>query len=139
MFCLGIDPVDWFLYGAMMIADKSRTRASLKPRFRVLRGKDIALGPGKVELLAAVAKAGSLSEAASQLRMSYMRAWTLVNTMNKCFKEPVISAVRGGRSGGGMKVTDTGRHALALYYEIQAAAVASARSPWRRLERLLRP
>jgi molybdate transport system regulatory protein len=101
-------------------------------------GKDIALGPGKVELLRIVAEVGSLNEAARRLKMSYMRAWLLVRTMNRCFRQPLIIAERGGRGGGGMRVTETGRRALGLYDEIESTAVASAGTSWRRLQRLLR-
>jgi molybdate transport system regulatory protein len=110
----------------------------LRPRFRVVCGRDIALGPGKVELLRTLAEVGSLNEAARRLKMSYMRAWLLVRTMNRCFRQPLITAERGGRKGGGMKVTETGRRALALYQEIESAALASAGTSWRRLQRLLR-
>src|SRR5271169_4454822 len=97
-------------------------KAVLTPRFRVACGKDIALGPGKAELLKMLLETGSLNEAAKRLRMSYMRAWTLVQTMNDCFREPLVIAERGGKTGGGMKVTETGCRALALYQEIEAAA-----------------
>jgi molybdate transport system regulatory protein len=66
------------------MASKSLAPAPvLTPRFRVLCGKNIALGPGKVELLVALLETGSLTKAARRLRMSYMRAWTLVTTMTK--------------------------------------------------------
>ena len=111
----------------------------LLPRFRVVCGDFIALGPGKMELLALLVETGSLSQAARRLDMSYMRAWTLVQTMNQCFREPVVVAERGGKVGGGMKVTDTGRRALALYQAIEAAARKSSAVPWRGLQKLLRP
>ena len=110
----------------------------LKPRFRVVCGKNIALGPGKVELLALLLETGSLNEAARRLGMSYMRAWTLVQTMNQCFREPVAVAERGGKTGGGMAVTRTGRQALALYQEMESAALASTAASWRSLQKLLR-
>jgi molybdate transport system regulatory protein len=110
----------------------------LKPRLRVVSGKDIALGPGKVELLALLSETGSLNEAARRLGMSYMRAWLLIKTMNRCFRQPVAVSERGGRAGGGMKVTETGRQALALYEEMESAALKSSVDPWRRLQKLLR-
>jgi molybdate transport system regulatory protein len=110
----------------------------LKPRFRVVCGDEIALGPGKMELLKELVATGSLNEAARRLEMSYMRAWTLVKKMNKCFREPVVVAERGGKKGGGMMVTEAGRRALALYQEIEAAALKSSASPWRNLQKLLR-
>src|SRR5690349_18426367 len=106
-----------------MIRKKSAKPLQLKPRLRVTCGDDIALGPGKMELLALLVETGSLKEAARRMDMSYMRAWTLIKTMEKCFREPVVVAERGGKSGGGMKVTPAGRLALALYQEMEAKAV----------------
>jgi molybdate transport system regulatory protein len=121
------------------MSSKSRkSKPEIKPRLRVNCGRDIALGPGKIELLALLVETGSLNEAARRMEMSYMRAWTLVETMEKCFREPVVVRERGGTSGGGMKVTDTGRRALALYQEMEAAALKAIEPPWQRLQALLR-
>jgi molybdate transport system regulatory protein len=110
----------------------------LKPRLRVVCGKEIALGPGKAELLELLIQTGSLNEAARRLDMSYMRAWTLVKTMNECFRQPVTVAERGGRKGGGMKVTATGRRVLALYQEMESAALISTKAAWNDLQKLVR-
>ena len=121
-----------------MAGKSSAKKPVLTPRFRVVCGKNIALGPGKVKLLVLLRETGSLNETARRLGMSYMRAWTLVKTMNECFREPVAIAERGGKCGGGMKVTATGRRALALYEEIESAATKSAAVAWRNLQKLLR-
>jgi molybdate transport system regulatory protein len=104
---------------------------------RVLCGEDIALGPGKVDLLALVAKTGSIREAAERMHMSYMRAWTLIRTMNACFKKPLVEAVRGGNTGGGARLTETGRKALALYQQMEAACLDASKSGWQQLRTLL--
>lgn len=115
-----------------------KNQTALKPRFRVVCGEEIALGPGKVELLALLLETESLNEAARRLDMSYMRAWKLVKTMNACFREPVAVATRGGKTGGGMQVTETGRRALALYQEMESTTLRSIAPQWRRLQQLLR-
>src|SRR5262245_8486755 len=109
----------------------------LRPRLRVHCGEDIALGPGKVDLLALVATTGSIREAAERMHMSYMRAWTLIRTMNRCFKEPLVTAVRGGKSGGGAELTALGRKALELYQRMEADCVATTRRDWQALKSLL--
>ncbi|HJM60431.1 MAG TPA: LysR family transcriptional regulator, partial [Alphaproteobacteria bacterium] len=55
-----------------------------KLRIRILFGPEIAVGPGKVALLKAIGKTGSISAAARELGMSYRRAWLLCDTMNRC-------------------------------------------------------
>jgi molybdate transport system regulatory protein len=105
---------------------------------RVVRGEEIALGPGKVDLLALVGKTGSIREAADRMGMSYMRAWTLIRTMNSCFKEPLVEAVRGGRAHGGAALTDTGRKALKLYQQMEKDCLEATRARWKALRALLR-
>jgi molybdate transport system regulatory protein len=70
-------------------------------RVRVARGIDIAVGPGKMELLEAIRDAGSISGGARRMGMSYRRAWMLVETMNSCFAQPLVATSTGGRAGGG--------------------------------------
>ena len=110
----------------------------LLPRFRVLRGREIALGPGKADLLEAIRRRGGLRPAAAELSMSYMRAWKLVRTMNTSFREPLVALSRGGASGGGARLTKAGREVLSLYRRIERAGLAAAASPWSRLRARLR-
>ncbi len=84
-------------------------------RVRVTRGEDIALGPGKMQLLAAIGAAGSISGAAREMQMSYRRAWLLVETMNSCFLAPLVETATGGRAGGGAQLTVEGQKVLEGY------------------------
>jgi molybdate transport system regulatory protein len=84
-------------------------------KLRVMYGPEIAMGPGKSDLLEAIAATGSISESARRLGMSYRRAWLLVDTMNRCFREPLVVSVTGGAGGGGAEVTAFGRQVLARY------------------------
>ncbi len=96
--------------------------ADSKPRLRVLLGSAIAIGPGKADLLDAIARTGSISAAARAMDMSYRRAWLLVSEMNGAFCEPLVAAGAGGRRGGGAEVTAMGREALARYRAMESRA-----------------
>ena len=89
-------------------------------RLRLMLGEEIALGPGKADLLEAICACGSISAAAKSLDMSYRRAWLLVETMNRCFDTPLVSSAKGGKGGGGAVVTDEGRRLLAAFREMEA-------------------
>jgi molybdate transport system regulatory protein len=80
-----------------------------KLTLRVDLGSGRALGPGKIRLLEAIEKTGSISQAGRKLGMSYRRAWLLVDDMNSCFRDPVIEAQPGGAHGGGATLTAFGR------------------------------
>lgn len=111
---------------------------SLRPRLRVVCGEDIALGPGKVDLLALVGETGSIREAAERMDMSYMRAWTLIKTINACFRKPLVEAVRGGKSGGGARLTEMGHAALALYQSMEKSCLSAMEEDWTTLKKFLR-
>lgn len=97
-----------------------RRSGEIQCRVRLKSGEDIALGPGKMELLQAIRDSGSISAAARSMGMSYRRAWMLVETMNRCFSEPLVTTATGGRAGGGATVTSTGEAALAAYGTMMA-------------------
>ena len=100
-------------------------KAVAKTRIRVLFGSAFAIGPGKADLLQAIDEAGSISAAARQMNMSYRRAWLLVDTMNQCFREPVVDTATGGKGGGGAQITPFGKIVLRRYRSIEAQASAA--------------
>lgn len=106
-------------------------------RLRITRGDDIAVGPGKIELLEAIAASGSITAAAKQLGMSYRRAWLLVDTMNRNFRSPVVAAESGGSHGGGTALTPTGTAAVRLYREAEAKAAKGAARELAALKKLM--
>ena len=110
---------------------------SFRMRIRIYAG-DRMLGPGKIELLGHIDATGSLAAAAKQMGMSYMRAWKLIKTMNVCFKEPLVEAVRGGREHGGTSLTKAGRLALKLYQQLAKDCLKATTARWKELRELLR-
>ena len=78
------------------------------------------LGAGKIALLEAIEKAGSISAAGRAHGMSYRRAWLLVEELNRLFAEPLVAARHGGLKGGGAQLTDEGRRIVALYRNAEA-------------------
>ena len=115
-----------------------RSSAAVRARIRILHGEDIAIGPGKSELLNFIRETGSIAEAARRMGMSYMRAWMLIKTMNRCFKKPLIRTARGGKAGGGATLTETGEKALALYQQMEADSLCAAQTRWQEMKVLLR-
>jgi len=63
---------------------------------------------------------------------------SLIQTMNACFKEPVIEAVRGGPSGAGAELTEAGQQVLKLYRQMEKDGLKAVQADWRALQKLLR-
>lgn len=113
-------------------------RAVAKTRIRILFGAAFAIGPGKAELLQAIEQTGSISAAARSMDMSYRRAWLLIDTMNQCFRAPVVDTATGGKGGGGAQITPFGSTVLRLYRAMEAGAGASVARHMPEFSRLLR-
>jgi molybdate transport system regulatory protein len=88
-------------------------------------------------LLALIGQTGSINQAARRMGMSYMRAWSLVQTMNRCFKKPLVLVSRGGEGGGGAELTETGGKVVALYQQMEQASLRATAAHWKQLRRLL--
>lgn len=112
--------------------------ARLLPRLRVMLGKEIALGPGKIDLLEAIARTGSISSAARDLGLSYRRAWVLVDTMNHCFQEPLVIRATGGKGGGGASLSGLGERITGLYRGMEEKTQAAIRKEWNEIQKSLK-
>ncbi|WP_232630638.1 winged helix-turn-helix domain-containing protein [Methylobacterium sp. Leaf118] len=93
---------------------------------RIDLGPGHRLGPGKVRLLEAIAAHGSIAAGARALGMSYRRAWTLVEAMNRGFGQPVVESQAGGRDGGGARLSPLGTEVVGQYRAVEQAAEAAA-------------
>jgi molybdate transport system regulatory protein len=107
-------------------------------KLRIYLGSEIAMGPGKADLLEAIAETGSIAAAAKRFGMSYRRAWMLVDTMNRCFREPLVSAGPGGAGGGGAVLTPFGADVVARFRALEARARRAVADPVSRFAALLR-
>ena len=92
---------------------------TLGARLRIVLEPDIAIGPGKADLLEGIRQTGSIAGAGRAMGMSYKRAWYLVETMNRSFKSPLVEASKGGRAGGGARLTQLGHEVLERYRRME--------------------
>ena len=98
---------------AKELADSIRLRVQIAP--------GVAFGPGKADLLDGIRDTGSIAAAGRRMRMSYKRAWQLVEELNGLFDTPLVAASKGGAGGGGALLTRTGEDVLARYRRMHAA------------------
>ena len=88
-------------------------------------GPDQAIGNGKVRLLEAVRDHGSISAAGRAMRMSYRRAWLLIDALNSMFAEPIVQTQHGGAAGGGAELTSLGHRLVQNYRAMEEKAHAA--------------
>jgi molybdate transport system regulatory protein len=93
----------------------------LQVRIRVDFGSRCSVGIGKIELLEAIARTGSLSQAARDMGMSYRRAWLLLADLNDSFDQRVAETMTGGSGGGGAVLTPFGERLIAGYRKLESS------------------
>jgi len=113
-----------------MVIVPSRSTGAARPAARVSIRLDLAsgarVGPGKIALLEEIMRTGSISAAGRTLKMSYRRAWELVEDLNRHLGTPVVAAVTGGSGGGGARLTEAGTALVGAYRAIESATDAAA-------------
>lgn len=77
------------------------------------------LGEGRIALLNEIQKHKSISKAAKSMKMSYKKAWDMVNAMNTIGNSPLVIRTIGGAGGGGSEVSEAGLKAIELFNEIK--------------------
>ena len=95
-----------------------------------------SLGPGKARLLELVRDLGSISAAAREMDMAYRHAWVLIDDLNRCFGGAVVETRKGGRSGGGARLTPLGEEVVRRFRAIERATRAASSRHIAALERM---
>lgn len=113
--------------------------AVLKVKAQILLGGAIAIGPGKADLLEAVANTGSIAAAGRALGFSYRRTRDMIDTLNACWRVPLIDTMKGGRKGGGTLLTQAGEAVLQHYRKLDAALQRTAQAHGAELLALIGP
>lgn len=77
-------------------------------------------GHGRVQLLRAVGKHGSITQAAKAFGMSYKAAWDAIHKMNALSRTPLVERAIGGKGGGSTQLTEHGRKLIERYEQVDA-------------------
>lgn len=91
----------------------------IENRIWITKNGKTFLGQGRIQLLEAIKKEGSISKASSKLGMSYKKAWQLVKSMNVLSEKPVVIKETGGKNGGGTKLTENGEGLIVAYRQLE--------------------
>ena len=77
-----------------------------------LRGARGSIDAGSLDFMRAIARSGSLSEAARQSGITYRTAWARAHALNVAWGRPLIAQAKGGKGGGGSTLTPEGVAAI---------------------------
>lgn len=116
-----------------------KTPPAILVRPRVYIGADIALGPGKIDLLRRVGETRSIAAAARSMGIPYKRAWLLLDSLNQAFGRPLIQTASGGKGGGGATLTPLGQQLVVCYLALEERLNAEATAELEALSVLAAP
>lgn len=77
------------------------------------------IGKGGAQILEQIEKEKSISKTAENLGVSYRYVWNYLQKIKKALGEPVVETYRGGKSGGGAKLTKLGKNLLEEYKQLE--------------------
>lgn len=106
-------------------------------RLRIVLQPDVAIGPGKADILAGIRETGSIAAAGRRMGMSYKRAWSLVEELNAFFTEPMVETSRGGNARGGARLTPMGDKVLDSYRHMEELTDKAIAKEMKRLRNAL--
>jgi molybdate transport system regulatory protein len=72
---------------------KMPANATAGVKLSIVLGSGTQIGPDKIALLESIRDAGSISGAARYMGIQYKRAWMLLDSMNRAFKEPLVTSM----------------------------------------------
>jgi len=87
----------------------------LKALLTISVADKVFANPKRILLLQQIQAYGSISQGAKFAGMSYKTAWDSVKDMNTRLPEPVVHSEKGGKGGGGAKLTVFGERLLQMY------------------------
>ncbi|QUM80058.1 TOBE domain-containing protein [Moritella sp. 5] len=87
----------------------------LKALLTISVADKVFANPKRIALLQQIQACGSISQGAKLAGMSYKTAWDSVKDMNTRLSEPVVNSEKGGKGGGGAKLTPFGERLLQMY------------------------
>ncbi len=99
-------------------------------------GESGNLGPGKAKLLELIEETGSIRAAAAKMKLSYRRAWLLLQDIEKIFGGTILERRTGGKSGGGAALTARGRDIVKLYRSAERRAARAIKADLEALGKL---
>ncbi len=101
---------------------------SLSPRTKlwVERNGKLVMSDYRLRMLEIVAETGSLAKAASEMKLSYRRAWGKIKELENNLGTPLVESAVGGAGGGHTGLTPEGQRLVTAYRRFSLRVKAAA-------------
>ena len=81
----------------------------VRANFWVEKEGQVVLSTWRIELLEAIAETGSITAAASEMNITYRRAWDKIHESEERLGVKLVETQTGGSGGGGSQLTAAGK------------------------------
>jgi len=98
---------------------KKKNKLTINGRLWLESNGSRFFGPGPLELLERINETGSINQAAKQMKMSYKKAWEIVNRLNEIVDSPLVITATGGEKGGGSSLSDEAKYLIEYYQSLR--------------------
>jgi molybdate transport repressor ModE-like protein len=114
--------------------EKKGTRLYIKTKtWMENQNADLLFGKGKTEILEYIDEFGSIAKAAEKLDMSYKKAWTHIQVLQKNLDDVLVETQKGGGEQGGTTLTPKAYEYIAKYRQLQEEIEEFANERFREL------
>ncbi|MGD8387391.1 MAG: LysR family transcriptional regulator [Desulfobacteraceae bacterium] len=87
---------------------------------------DVVFGMGRVKILRAIERTGSIHAAAKELGMSYRGVWGRIKATEERLGSPLLVRSIGGTSGGGSRLTPFAEKLIEQFVHVHQGVVREA-------------
>ena len=77
------------------------------------------MGRGRLEILQAIDRRGSILGAAGDTGISYRKIWGAIRDMERSIGYPLVIKSRGGNQGGGARLTESARDLMERFEQLK--------------------
>lgn len=101
---------------------------SLTPKTKLWVERDgkLVMSDYRLRMLEVVAETGSLAKAASEMKLSYRRAWGKIKELEENLGSPLVESAVGGAGGGHTRLTPEGQRLVEAYRRFAVRVKAAA-------------
>ncbi len=98
---------------------KKTDKGQIKGNIFLVTDNQPSFASAQIELLQAIEKCGSITQAAKHIGISYKTAWDRIDTMNNMSRKPLVNRSPGGPQGGGTVLTALGHRIIQGFNSLQ--------------------
>lgn len=87
---------------------------------------EVVFGMGRIKMLQAIERCGSLNGAAKELKMSYRAIWARIKATEERMGKQLLVRSKGGAAGGGAELTPFARELMAQFLKLRRQVLAKS-------------